>query len=42
MSRVVTNTNNGIADFDAIRLSVASPDDILKWSYGEVTKPEDD
>lgn len=39
MSRVVTN-NNGIADFDAIRLSVASPDDILKWSYGEVTKPE--
>lgn len=40
MSRVVTNSNNGIADFDAIRLSVASPDDILKWSYGEVTKPE--
>lgn len=39
MSRVVTN-NNGIADFDAIRLSVASPDDIQKWSYGEVTKPE--
>lgn len=39
MSRVVTNTN-GIADFDAIRLSVASPEDILKWSYGEVTKPE--
>ncbi len=40
MSRVVTNANNGIADFDAIRLSVASADDILKWSYGEVTKPE--
>lgn len=40
MSRVVTNPNNGIADFDAIRLSVASPDDIMKWSYGEVTKPE--
>ena len=39
MSRVVTN-NNGIADFDAIRLSVASSDDILKWSHGEVTKPE--
>lgn len=38
MSRVVTN--NGIADFDAIRLSVASADDIQKWSYGEVTKPE--
>ena len=27
-------------DFDAIRLSVASQDDILNWSYGEVTKPE--
>jgi DNA-directed RNA polymerase subunit beta' len=40
MSRVVTTQNNGIADFDAIRLSVASPEDILKWSYGEVTKPE--
>lgn len=32
--------NNGIADFDAIRLAVASADDILNWSYGEVTKPE--
>ncbi|NCO10548.1 DNA-directed RNA polymerase subunit beta' [Candidatus Saccharibacteria bacterium] len=39
MSRITT-TNTGIADFDAIRLSVASPDDIMKWSYGEVTKPE--
>lgn len=29
-----------IADFDAVRLAVASPDDIKKWSYGEVTKPE--
>ncbi len=38
MSRVVAGT--GIADFDAVRLAVASPEDILKWSYGEVTKPE--
>lgn len=29
-----------IADFDAVRLAVASPGDILDWSYGEVTKPE--
>ena len=29
-----------IADFDAVRLAVASPSDILEWSYGEVTKPE--
>ena len=28
------------SDFDSIRLSVASADDILNWSYGEVTKPE--
>lgn len=28
------------SDFDAIRLSVASREDILNWSYGEVTKPE--
>ena len=38
MSRVVPNT--GIADFDAVRLAVASTSDILKWSHGEVTKPE--
>lgn len=38
MSRVIANS--GIADFDAVRLAVASPEDILKWSYGEVTKPE--
>ena len=38
MSRIVSS--NSIADFDAVRLAVASPDDILKWSYGEVTKPE--
>ena len=29
-----------IADFDAVRLAVASPGDIMDWSYGEVTKPE--
>ena len=38
MARVVVS--NGIADFDAVRLAVASPADILKWSHGEVTKPE--
>lgn len=29
-----------IADFDAVRLAIASPSDILEWSHGEVTKPE--
>ena len=28
------------SDFDSIRLSVASKEDILNWSYGEVLKPE--
>jgi len=27
-------------DFKAIRLKVASPEDIHRWSFGEVTKPE--
>ncbi len=29
-----------INDFNAIRISLASPEDILSWSHGEVTKPE--
>ncbi|HEY0602704.1 MAG TPA: hypothetical protein VGD58_07320, partial [Herpetosiphonaceae bacterium] len=29
-----------INDFNAIRISLASPDEILGWSKGEVTKPE--
>ena len=28
------------AEFDALRIKVASPDEILAWSFGEVTKPE--
>src|SRR5450432_2852630 len=31
---------NLIADFDAIRISLASPEKIRSWSHGEVTKPE--
>src|SRR5665213_2799129 len=27
-------------DFKGVRLKLASPDTILNWSYGEVTKPE--
>jgi len=38
MRRYSYGTN--IADFDAVRLAVASAADILEWSYGEVTKPE--
>src|SRR6201994_2956774 len=35
-----SNTGTDIADFDAVRLAIASAADILDWSYGEVTKPE--
>ncbi len=31
---------NQITDFDAIRISLASPEKIRSWSHGEVTKPE--
>src|SRR5208337_5097128 len=31
---------NTIADFDAIKISLASPEKIRSWSHGEVTKPE--
>ena len=29
-----------VSDFDAIRISLASPEQIRNWSYGEVLKPE--
>src|SRR5690348_11873893 len=38
MARI--NPSTSIADFDAVRLAVASPEDILNWSHGEVLKPE--
>ena len=27
-------------DFTAFKIKIASPDDVISWSYGEVTKPE--
>ena len=27
-------------DLNSIKLKIASPDDIMSWSFGEVTKPE--
>ncbi|MDP2909746.1 MAG: DNA-directed RNA polymerase subunit beta' [bacterium] len=29
-----------VTDLEGIRIKLASPDDILSWSHGEVTKPE--
>src|SRR6187431_2031896 len=34
------NRGSLTTDFDAIRISLASPEKILSWSHGEVTKPE--
>ena len=28
------------AEFDAIQIGIASPEQIREWSYGEVKKPE--
>lgn len=38
--RYANLASTDIADFDAVRLAVAGPADIMEWSYGEVTKPE--
>src|SRR5689334_13452778 len=38
MARLTPSTS--IADFDAVRLAVASDQDIMEWSHGEVLKPE--
>lgn len=34
------NNNNRLENFDALKLTLASPEQILDWSYGEVTKAE--
>ncbi len=31
---------NRVSDFESIKLRLASPEDILNWSHGEVLKPE--
>lgn len=33
-------TNTKISDFNSVQLKLASPEEILAWSHGEVTKPE--
>ncbi len=36
----VFQTGKEVPTFDRIRISLASPDQILRWSHGEVKKPE--
>ncbi len=38
--RAIFGKPKAINDFDAIRVSLASPEKIRSWSHGEVTKPE--
>lgn len=33
-------SDRNIADFDALRIKLASPEEIRSWSFGEVKKPE--
>jgi len=40
LSRTITREQPKISDFDALKIAVASPEEILAWSYGEVLKPE--
>ena len=40
MVRLADRTDTQGTNFNAIRISVASPEQILNWSHGEVTKPE--
>jgi len=38
--RVEIKDQVNVSDFEAVKISVASPEDILEWSHGEVIKPE--
>jgi DNA-directed RNA polymerase subunit beta' len=40
MVSISESTDSQSTNFNAIRISIASPEQILNWSHGEVTKPE--
>ena len=40
MVSMADRTETAPTNFNAIRISIASPEQILNWSHGEVTKPE--
>ena len=40
MVRMADRADTTATNFNAIKISVASPEQILNWSHGEVTKPE--
>ena len=36
----IFNQNLGIQNFNSLKISIASPEDIRSWSFGEIKKPE--
>ena len=36
----IFNQNKAVQNFDNIKISIASPDQIRSWSFGEIKKPE--
>ena len=40
LNNVVKDQDYELNNFEAIQISLASPEKILEWSHGEVTKPE--
>ncbi len=36
----IFNQNQGIQSFNSLKISIASPEDIRSWSFGEIKKPE--
>ena len=36
----IFNQNQGVQNFNSLKISIASPDDIRSWSFGEIKKPE--
>ncbi len=39
-NQIFGNPNQTVESFDHIRISIASPEKIRSWSFGEVKKPE--
>ena len=36
----IFSQNMGVQNFNSLKISIASPDDIRSWSFGEIKKPE--
>ena len=35
----IFNQNQGVQNFNSLKISIASPEDIRSWSFGEIKKP---